>query len=111
MRDNDVSAHAQNVAKAKYEFLFGLEEKKPSGMGKCYLLLLCAKKKKKKKSLKPLKKFCRSCSFNDPMRAHSVCCTALHKYQTLGSHWFGSRKLQWIPVLYPTFLSGSCGPP
>lgn len=39
MRDNDVSAHAQNVAKAKYEFLFGLEEKKPSGMGKCYLLL------------------------------------------------------------------------
>ncbi|XP_027751388.1 PH and SEC7 domain-containing protein 3 isoform X1 [Empidonax traillii] len=31
--DNDVSAHAQNVAKAKYEFLFGLEEKKPSEMG------------------------------------------------------------------------------
>ncbi|KAM7024688.1 PH and SEC7 domain-containing protein 3 isoform 1-T1 [Acridotheres tristis] len=31
--DNDVSAHAQNVAKAKYEFLFGLEEEKPSGMG------------------------------------------------------------------------------
>ncbi|RMC22301.1 hypothetical protein DUI87_00613 [Hirundo rustica rustica] len=31
--DNDISAHAQNVAKAKYEFLFGLEEEKPSGMG------------------------------------------------------------------------------
>ncbi|NXG12885.1 PSD3 protein, partial [Grallaria varia] len=31
--DNDVSAHAQNVAKAKYEFLFGLEEEKPSEMG------------------------------------------------------------------------------
>ncbi|KAL9821398.1 PH and SEC7 domain-containing protein 3 isoform 4-T4 [Geothlypis trichas] len=33
VRDNDISAHAQNVAKAKYEFLFGLEEEKPSGMG------------------------------------------------------------------------------
>jgi len=44
--DNDVSAHAQTVAKAKYEFLFGLEEEKPSETGKCYLLLLCAKKKK-----------------------------------------------------------------
>ncbi|TRZ12526.1 hypothetical protein HGM15179_014577 [Zosterops borbonicus] len=33
VRDNDVSAHAQNVAKAKYEFLFGLEEEKPSRMG------------------------------------------------------------------------------
>lgn len=54
LRDNDVSAHAQNVAKAKYEFLFGLEEEKPSGTGKCYLLLLYAKKKKK--SLKPLRK-------------------------------------------------------
>ncbi|XP_074427212.1 PH and SEC7 domain-containing protein 3 isoform X2 [Larus michahellis] len=31
--DNDVSAHAQTVAKAKYEFLFGLEENKPSEMG------------------------------------------------------------------------------
>ncbi|NXI90692.1 PSD3 protein, partial [Psophia crepitans] len=31
--DNDVSAHAQTVAKAKYEFLFGLEEEKPSEMG------------------------------------------------------------------------------
>ncbi|XP_053858686.1 PH and SEC7 domain-containing protein 3-like isoform X3 [Vidua macroura] len=30
--DNDISAHAQNVAKAKYEFLFGLEEEEPSGM-------------------------------------------------------------------------------
>ncbi|XP_051497937.1 PH and SEC7 domain-containing protein 3 isoform X2 [Apus apus] len=33
MWDNDVSAHAQTVAKAKYEFLFGLEEEKPSEMG------------------------------------------------------------------------------
>ncbi|NXU51984.1 PSD3 protein, partial [Turnix velox] len=33
VRDSDVSAHAQNVAKAKYEFLFGLEEEKPSEMG------------------------------------------------------------------------------
>ncbi|XP_063278204.1 PH and SEC7 domain-containing protein 3-like isoform X2 [Prinia subflava] len=33
LRDNDISVHAQNVAKAKYEFLFGLEEEKPSGMG------------------------------------------------------------------------------
>ncbi|XP_064901722.1 PH and SEC7 domain-containing protein 3 isoform X1 [Columba livia] len=32
-RDNDVSAHAQTVAKAKYEFLFGLAEEKPSEMG------------------------------------------------------------------------------
>ncbi|XP_075597217.1 PH and SEC7 domain-containing protein 3 isoform X4 [Balearica regulorum gibbericeps] len=31
--DNDVSAHTQTVAKAKYEFLFGLEEEKPSEMG------------------------------------------------------------------------------
>ncbi|KAM4753333.1 PH and SEC7 domain-containing protein 3-like isoform 1-T1 [Cyanocitta cristata] len=31
VRDSDVSAHAQNVAKTKYEFLFGLEEEKPSG--------------------------------------------------------------------------------
>ncbi|XP_055646630.1 PH and SEC7 domain-containing protein 3 isoform X2 [Falco peregrinus] len=31
--DNDVSAHAQTIAKAKYEFLFGLEEEKPSEMG------------------------------------------------------------------------------
>ncbi|XP_071586703.1 PH and SEC7 domain-containing protein 3 isoform X3 [Heliangelus exortis] len=31
--DNDVSAHAQIVAKAKYEFLFGLEEEKPSEVG------------------------------------------------------------------------------
>ncbi|NXY70142.1 PSD3 protein, partial [Glareola pratincola] len=31
--DNDVSAHAQTVAEAKYEFLFGLEENKPSEMG------------------------------------------------------------------------------
>ncbi|NXX51453.1 PSD3 protein, partial [Tricholaema leucomelas] len=31
--DNDVSAHAQSVAKAKYEFLFGLEEEKPSERG------------------------------------------------------------------------------
>ncbi|NXJ64429.1 PSD3 protein, partial [Rostratula benghalensis] len=31
--DNEVSAHAQTVAKAKYEFLFGLEEDKPSKMG------------------------------------------------------------------------------
>ncbi|NXG66228.1 PSD3 protein, partial [Hemiprocne comata] len=31
--DNDVSAHALTVAKAKYEFLFGLEEEKPSEMG------------------------------------------------------------------------------
>ncbi|NWW45938.1 PSD3 protein, partial [Pedionomus torquatus] len=31
--DNDVSAHAQTVAKAKYEFLFGLEEDRPSEMG------------------------------------------------------------------------------
>ncbi|XP_069632411.1 PH and SEC7 domain-containing protein 3 isoform X1 [Haliaeetus albicilla] len=31
--DNDVSAHAQTVAKAKYEFLFGLEEEKRSEMG------------------------------------------------------------------------------
>ncbi|XP_075267808.1 PH and SEC7 domain-containing protein 3 isoform X2 [Opisthocomus hoazin] len=31
--DNDVSAHAQTVAKAKYEFLFGLEEEKPSETG------------------------------------------------------------------------------
>ncbi|NXN26144.1 PSD3 protein, partial [Nycticryphes semicollaris] len=31
--DNEVSAHAQTVAKAKYEFLFGLEEDKPSEMG------------------------------------------------------------------------------
>ncbi|NXX94259.1 PSD3 protein, partial [Centropus bengalensis] len=31
--DNDVSAHAQTVAKAKYEFLFGLEEEKPSELG------------------------------------------------------------------------------
>lgn len=43
MWDNDVSAHAQTVAKAKYEFLFGLEEEKPSEMGKCYLSLMCAK--------------------------------------------------------------------
>lgn len=46
MWDNDVSAHAQTVAKAKYEFLFGLEEEKPSEMGKRYLLLLCGEKKK-----------------------------------------------------------------
>uniref|UniRef100_A0A8C2TNS6 Pleckstrin and Sec7 domain containing 3 n=1 Tax=Coturnix japonica TaxID=93934 RepID=A0A8C2TNS6_COTJA len=31
--DNDISAHAQSVAKAKYEFLFGLEEEKPSEVG------------------------------------------------------------------------------
>ncbi|NWU67177.1 PSD3 protein, partial [Pterocles burchelli] len=31
--DNDVSAHAQTVAKAKSEFLFGLEEEKPSEIG------------------------------------------------------------------------------
>ncbi|XP_065513992.1 PH and SEC7 domain-containing protein 3 isoform X5 [Caloenas nicobarica] len=31
--DNNVSAHAQTVAKAKYEFLFGLAEEKPSEMG------------------------------------------------------------------------------
>ncbi|XP_054665201.1 PH and SEC7 domain-containing protein 3 isoform X4 [Grus americana] len=31
--DNDVSAHTKTVAKAKYEFLFGLEEEKPSEMG------------------------------------------------------------------------------
>ncbi|NXE22865.1 PSD3 protein, partial [Ardeotis kori] len=31
--DNDISAHAQTVAKAKYDFLFGLEEEKPSEMG------------------------------------------------------------------------------
>ncbi|XP_026721975.1 PH and SEC7 domain-containing protein 3 isoform X1 [Athene cunicularia] len=31
--DNDVSAHAQTVVRAKYEFLLGLEEKKPSERG------------------------------------------------------------------------------
>ncbi|XP_053909958.1 PH and SEC7 domain-containing protein 3 isoform X7 [Cuculus canorus] len=31
--DNDVLSHAQTVAKAKYEFLFGLEEEKPSELG------------------------------------------------------------------------------
>ncbi|XP_029859126.1 PH and SEC7 domain-containing protein 3 isoform X1 [Aquila chrysaetos chrysaetos] len=31
--DNDVSAHTQTVAKARYEFLFGLEEEKHSEMG------------------------------------------------------------------------------
>ncbi|KAM6391603.1 PH and SEC7 domain-containing protein 3 isoform 2-T2 [Rhynochetos jubatus] len=31
--DNDASVHAQTVAKAKYEFLFGLEEEKLSEMG------------------------------------------------------------------------------
>ncbi|NWX19634.1 PSD3 protein, partial [Aegotheles bennettii] len=31
--DNDVSPHAQTVAKAKYEFLFGLEEEKSPEMG------------------------------------------------------------------------------
>ncbi|KAM4878422.1 LOW QUALITY PROTEIN: PH and SEC7 domain-containing protein 3 [Sylvia borin] len=31
--DKDASAHARKVAKAKYEFLFGLEEENSSGMG------------------------------------------------------------------------------
>lgn len=43
MWDNDISAHAQSVAKAKYEFLFGLEEEKPSEVGKCCFSLTCAK--------------------------------------------------------------------
>lgn len=75
MRDNDVSAHAQTVAKAKYEFLFGLAEEKPSEMGKCYLLLLFTKKKKK--SLMPLRKVLQKLLPNDPTRAHALCYAVL----------------------------------
>lgn len=31
---NDASAHSQTVAKAKYNFLFGSDKERPSGMGK-----------------------------------------------------------------------------
>lgn len=56
---------------------------------------------KKKNLLSHSGKFCRSFSFNDPMRLTR--CTML-PFASTGSCWFGPRKWQWfplLPLLYP----------
>lgn len=107
MWDNDVSAHAQTVAKAKYEFLFGLAEEKPSEMGKCYLLVLFPKK-----PLKPLRKVLQKLLPNDPTRAHSLCYTH-HNAGTRPKEPAGLfPQNDSCSLSYgPTFPLGSPGPP